>query len=245
MLKSHKTIEKSLPIMAVLTVLVMAAGTIIEIFPLFKEEVAIEDVEGMRPYSPLELAGFLIYKREGCVGCHSQQIRVLRDEVERYGHYSLAAEGKYDYPFMWGSKRTGPDLARIGEKYSDDWHVEHLIAPRSLVPESIMPNYKFLAETTLDTSKIARYIEIYQQLGVPYEDTDAQNVERDIRIQLGLINEETDATAVEAFKKKYPDILIRKYHKNTTQITELDALVAYLQGLGRKVDLQTNQGRNW
>ena len=150
----HSKIEKNIFILLVLTIIVTSIGATIQIFPLFKKEIAMERTEQLRLYTPLELQGFFIYKREGCYGCHSQQIRKLTDEVERYGHYSLAVESMYDYPFAWGSKRTGPDLARVGEKYSDDWHVEHLHNPQSLVPESIMPAYPFLLERNLKIDDI-------------------------------------------------------------------------------------------
>ena len=154
MLKHHDKIEKNGVLLLILTLIVVSIGGIIEIVPLFRIETTIEKVEGMRPYTPLELAGSKIYKREGCYGCHSQQVRVLRDEVERYGHYSLAAESMYDHPFQWGSKRTGPDLARVGGKYSDQWHAMHLTNPRSVVPASIMPGYKFLNDRDADISAI-------------------------------------------------------------------------------------------
>ncbi len=242
-LKDHAKIERNVFIMIVLVIIVTSIGAIVEIFPLFIKEVAIEKVEGMRPYTPLELSGFEIYKREGCYGCHSQQIRALRDEVERYGHYSLAAESMYDYPFLWGSKRTGPDLARVGGKYSDDWHVEHLIHPRSLVPESIMPNYRFIAETELDmSSELQLRMKMLRIVGTPYTEQDIENYLEDIRIQLGI---ETDPAKIEDFHKRYPRTFIRKFNRKTDKITEMDALVAYLQGLGNKVDLKTNKGRDW
>lgn len=242
MFEGHSKIEKNLFILLVLMVVVSSIGAIVEIFPLFIKEVSIEKVEGMRPHTPLELAGMEIYKREGCYGCHSQQIRALRDEVERYGHYSLAAESMYDHPFLWGSKRTGPDLARVGGKYSDEWQVEHLIAPRSLVPESLMPNYKFLAHTPLDLSDMHNRLVILKLLGVPYSDEDVNNFEEDIKIQLGLI---TDQAKLESFSKRYPKTFVRKFHEKSADITEMDAIVAYLQALGNKVDLKTNRGRDW
>src|SRR5438876_12413140 len=150
MIFRQETIEKNAILLLVLTLLTVAIGGIVEIVPLFTIETTIERVKGVRPYSPLELAGRDIYTREGCYLCHSQQIRPFRDEVERYGHYSLAAESMYDHPFQWGSKRTGPDLARVGGKYSDVWHVDHLRDPRSVVPESVMPPYRFLAARDLD-----------------------------------------------------------------------------------------------
>jgi cytochrome c oxidase cbb3-type subunit II len=242
MFEGHAKIERSLTLLLVLMFIVASIGGIVEILPLFIKEVAIEKVEGMRPHTPLELAGFNIYKREGCYGCHSQQVRVLRDEVERYGHYSLAAESMYDHPFMWGSKRTGPDLARVGGKYSDDWHVEHLIHPQSLVPESIMPRYKFLAETKLDISDIQTRMKILKFVGDPYSDSDIENWEQDIQTQLGL---DSDPAKLEDFKKRYPSTFIRKFDTKTTNITEMDAIVAYLQSLGNRVDLKTNKGRDW
>jgi cytochrome c oxidase cbb3-type subunit 2 len=238
----HGKIEKNIVLLIVLIIVVTSIGAMVEIFPLFKKEVAIEQVEGMRPYTPLELAGFEIYKREGCYGCHSQQVRTLVDEVERYGHYSLAAESMYDYPFMWGSKRTGPDLARVGGKYSDDWHVRHLINPRSLVPESIMPGYPYLAKELLDYSSIKRKMELLRMLGVPYQDEHIENYEQDIKIQLSL---ESDPQQIEAFNKRYPKTLIGDFGKDNEKISEMDAIVAYLQGLGNKADLNTNKGIIW
>ncbi|MBS0236188.1 MAG: cytochrome-c oxidase, cbb3-type subunit II [Proteobacteria bacterium] len=242
MFEGHQKIERNLFVLLVLTMVVAAIGGMVEILPLFKQEVAIERVEGLRAYTPLELAGFRIYKREGCYGCHSQQIRALRDEVERYGHYSLAAESMYDFPFMWGSKRTGPDLARVGGKYSDDWQVAHLIAPRSLVPESIMPHYPFLATATLDTYKVQRIMQINKMVGVPYTDEDIAIALQDIEVQLGM---KEDAALVESFKKRYPNAVIRKFNKQSPIVTEMDALVAYLQSLGNRIDLKTNKGRDW
>ncbi len=242
MFKNHAKIEKNLFLLVVLSFIVTAIGGIVEIFPLFIKEVSIEKVQGMRPHTPLELAGFNIYKREGCYGCHSQQIRALRDEVERYGHYSLAAESMYDHPFAWGSKRTGPDLARVGGKYSDDWHVEHLIHPQALVPESIMPRYKFLNETILNTQDIPTRMKILKMVGDPYSDTDIANAEEDINIQLTL---NSDQAKLADFQKRYPNTFVRKFNRKSDNITEMDALVAYLQSLGNRVDLKTNKGRDW
>src|SRR5271166_3880367 len=163
----HAIIEKNPLILLVATLLVVAVGGIVEIVPLFTIETTVEHVEGMRPYSPLELRGRDVYLREGCYLCHSQQIRTLRDEVERYGHYSIAAESMYDHPFQWGSKRIGPDIARVGGKYSDDWHYAHLINPQALVPESLMPRYAFLAETPLETADIADRLSTLRKVGVP------------------------------------------------------------------------------
>jgi cytochrome c oxidase cbb3-type subunit 2 len=238
----HSKIERNVFILLVLTVIVTSIGGMVQILPLFKKEISIERVEGMRPHTPLELAGFEIYKREGCYGCHSQQVRYLRDEVERYGHYSLAAESIYDFPFVWGSKRTGPDLARVGGKYSDDWHVEHLMNPRSLVPESIMPGYPFLHKTPLDYTTIKKEMRVMYHIGVPYTKKDISNFEQDIKIQAGLVDDEKLKAD---FAARYPKVVMRKFDKGADIITEMDAVVAYLQAIGNKVDLKTNQGRNW
>ncbi len=242
MFKDHSKIEKNVFILVVLTLIVTSIGGIVQIFPLFIKEVSIERVQGMRPHTPLELAGFSIYKREGCYGCHSQQIRALRDEVERYGHYSLAAESMYDHPFAWGSKRTGPDLARVGGKYSDDWQVEHLIHPQALVPESIMPRYKYLHETLLDTNDLLARMKVHQFVGDPYSADDIAKVEDDIKVQLGL---DSDPAKLADFQKRYPTTFVRKFNRKTESVTEMDALVAYLQSLGNRVDLKTNKGRDW
>src|SRR4051812_45570368 len=166
----HETIERSAILLAVLTLLTIGIGGIVEIVPLFTVKTTIERVDGVRPYSPLELMGRNIYIREGCYLCHSQQIRALRDEIERYGHYSLAAESMYDHPFQWGSKRNGPDLARVGGKYSNDWHYAHLIRPDELVPETIMPAYPFLVRHLLDYGDIAQHLVANRVVGVPYSD---------------------------------------------------------------------------
>ena len=158
----HEVFEKNSMLLLIGILVVVSIGGIVQIAPLFWVESTIEKVKGMRPYSPLEQAGRDIYIREGCYGCHSQMVRTLRDEVERYGHYSLAAESMYDHPFQWGSKRTGPDLARVGGKYSDQWQAEHLINPRAVVPESIMPGYPWLAETKLDTEDIVARLKTLQ-----------------------------------------------------------------------------------
>ena len=238
----HQKLEKSIFILLVWILIVTSVGGIVQIFPLFVKEIAIEEVEGMRPHTPLELLGFELYKREGCYNCHSQQIRKLRGEVERYGHYSLAAESMYDNPFQWSSKRTGPDLARIGERYSDDWHIDHLIDPQSLVPDSLMPKYKFLADTLLDTSEICDRMSILAFIGTPYTDEDIASCLSDISVQLGLTE---DQDQIAGFEKRYPKAIVRKFYKRSDSITEMDAMVAYLQHLGNKVDMSTNQGRVW
>ena len=166
----HKRLERNATLLLVASLLVVSVGGIVEIAPLFYLDNTIEKVKGVRPYTPLELAGRNIYVREGCYVCHSQMIRPFRDEVERYGHYSLAAESMYDRPFQWGSKRTGPDLARVGGRYSDEWHVQHMIAPRSVVPESVMPSYPSLLATGLRDSHISGHLEVQAALGVPYSE---------------------------------------------------------------------------
>lgn len=227
---SHATIERNVSILFVLSLLVVTVGGIVEIAPLFYLENTIEKVKGMRPYSPLELAGRNIYVREGCYVCHSQMVRPMRDEVERYGHYSLAAESMYDRPFQWGSKRTGPDLARVGNRYSDTWHVEHLIEPRSVVPESIMPSYAFLARAELNADDIDRHLRANQLLGVPYTDEMIAEAKSDLVAQAGG-NDDTGG-----LEERYPKVQARDFDGDPTRITEMDALVAYLQMLGTLVD---------
>jgi len=214
-------------------IVTIAIGGLVEIVPLFTIGETIEKVEGVRPYSPLELVGRNIYLREGCYLCHSQQIRPFRDEVERYGHYSLAAESMYDHPFQWGSKRTGPDLARVGGKYSNDWHVAHLIDPRSVVPESIMPGYSHLVEHTLDSTDIAEHLKTLQIVGVPYTQEEIDNAAADLAAQA---SPDADTTGLLA---RYPKAALGDFDGDPTKVTEMDALVAYLQVLGRMVDFTT------
>ena len=175
---SHAIIEKNVILLAVLTLITVSIGGLVQIIPLFTIETTIERVHGVRPYTPLELEGRNIYIREGCYLCHSQQIRPFNDEIERYGHYSLAAESMYDHPFQWGSKRTGPDLARVGGKYSNDWHVAHLADPREVVPESIMPGYAFLSERPLQYADIAEHLRANRAVGVLYSDDMIANARR-------------------------------------------------------------------
>lgn len=231
MMLKHAIIEKNVTLLMVLSLIVVSIGGIVEIAPLFYLENTIEKVKGVRPYTPLELAGRNIYIREGCYNCHSQMIRPFRDEVLRYGHYSLAAESMYDHPFQWGSKRTGPDLARVGGRYSDEWHVEHLISPKSRVPESIMPGYPFLAKNQLNFSNIADHLKANKIVGVPYTEEMIKNARTDLIAQ--ATNESDDA---EAMQKRYPKAIARDYDGNPEKITEMDALVAYLQMLGTLVD---------
>ncbi|MGI9421765.1 MAG: cytochrome-c oxidase, cbb3-type subunit II [Hyphomicrobiaceae bacterium] len=228
----HGTLERHSLLLTVAILIVVSIGGIVQIAPLFWIESTIEKVKGMRPYTPLELAGRDIYIREGCYTCHSQMIRTLRDEVERYGHYSLAAESMYDHPFQWGSKRTGPDLARVGGKYSNQWHVQHMANPRAVVPESIMPGYPWLAERELDTDKIGAHLRALQIAGVPYSDDQIKNASADLKAQT-----EPDGDGEDALKKRYGDkVQIAEFDGNPGQPTEMDALVAYLQMLGTLVD---------
>jgi cytochrome c oxidase cbb3-type subunit 2 len=230
----HQVFEKNSIVLLVGILVVVAIGGIVEIAPLFYLKSTIEKVEGMRPYTPLELAGRNIYVREGCYNCHSQMIRPLRDEVERYGHYSLAAESMYDRPFQWGSKRTGPDLARVGGKYSDEWQTAHLINPRSVVPTSIMPGYPFLAKTELDVRLIAQEMKVQAMLGVPYTEEMIEKASGDVAVQATL-----DDPGAADLVKRYPKALARDFDGNPGAVTEMDALVAYLQMLGTLVDFKT------
>ncbi len=225
----HEWIEKNAILMLVLTLITVSIGGLVQIIPLFTIETTIERVDGVRPYTPLELLGRNIYIREGCYLCHSQQIRPFKDEVERYGHYSLAAESMYDKPFQWGSKRTGPDLARVGGRYSNDWHVAHLVSPRAVVPESIMPAYGFLADKQLDYGDIAQHLKTLRAVGTPYTDEMIANAKADLEAQ---VDPDRDPTALE---KRYPRVVVGKFNGNTTAITEMDALVSYLQMLGTLV----------
>ncbi len=231
---NHAIFEKNSLILLIGILVVVAIGGIVEIAPLFMLQSTIEKVHGMRPYSPLELAGRDIYLREGCYNCHSQMIRSLRDEVERYGHYSLAAESMYDHPFQWGSKRTGPDLARVGGKYSDSWHVEHMINPRAVVPASIMPGYPYMSEAALDYANIADRMKALQLAGVPYSDAMIENAKADVEAQIA-----PDSKGAKSVLERYPKAQVRKFDGNTTPgavPTELDAMIAYLQMLGTLVD---------
>ena len=230
----HGILERHSLLLVVGILIVVAIGGIVEIAPLFYLESTIEKVQGMRPYTPLELAGRAIYMREGCYLCHSQMIRPLRDEVERYGHYSLAAESMYDHPFQWGSKRTGPDLARVGGKYSDEWHRAHLADPRSVVPESVMPPYVFLEKTDLQFESIADALKANRMVGVPYTDDMIANARADLIAQAT-----PDADGVDAFQKRYPKASARDFDGDPKRITEMDALIAYLQMLGTLVDFST------
>ncbi|WP_428667513.1 cytochrome-c oxidase, cbb3-type subunit II [Reyranella sp.] len=225
----HAIIEKNAILLLVLTLITVSIGGIVQIIPLFTIESTIERVDGVRPYTPLELMGRNIYVREGCYLCHSQQIRPFKDEVERYGHYSLAAESMYDKPFQWGSKRTGPDLARVGGRYSNDWHVQHLASPRAVVPESVMPAYPFLVERKLEVPDIAAHLKSLRTVGVPYSDEMIANAAADLDAQ---VNPDADPTAL---LKRYPRAAVGKFNSESSSVTEMDALVAYLQMLGTLV----------
>ena len=231
-IKGHKRLERNVTLLALGTLIAVSIGGIVEIAPLFWIDNTIEQVDGVRPYTPLEQAGRDIYVREGCYLCHSQMIRPFRDEVERYGHYSLAAESMYDHPFQWGSKRTGPDLARVGGRYSDEWHVQHLQDPQSVVPESVMPQYRFLSETDLAADPAAS-LRALRRVGVPYSDRDIALAEQDLKAQATPELDAADLT------DRYPKVQVRDFDGNPERLTEMDALVAYLQMLGTLVDFES------
>ena len=237
-LKNHEFLEKHSFVLLVAIIITVLIGGIVEVVPLFRQETVIEPVEGVRPYTPLELAGFNIYIREGCYNCHSQQIRPLRDEVERYGHYSLAAESMYDHPFQWGSKRTGPDLARVGGKYSDAWHVAHLKNPRALVPESIMPTYSFLMERGADLHDLKDHLKTLKALGVPYTQDMIDNAVNDAIAQA---NGEPRVDTSGLTKRYGEKTNARDFDGQPNMISEMDALVAYLQVLGTMVDFKSGK----
>lgn len=235
-MKIHQYLEKKSFGLLLGIIAVVSIGGLIEIAPLFYIDSTIEEVEGMRPYTPLELAGRNIYVREGCYVCHSQMVRPLRDEVERYGHYSLAAESMYDKPFQWGSKRTGPDLARVGGKYSDEWHKLHLEDPRAVVPESIMPPYRFLSNRELDYKTMHIHLKANKALGVPYSDEMVEKAVSDLKTQLDEFADDYDG-----FVARYPKAVIREFDGSPEMITEMDALIAYMQMLGTLVDFDEYQ----
>ncbi|WP_374378426.1 cytochrome-c oxidase, cbb3-type subunit II [Dongia sp.] len=229
----HEKFETNSIILLVGILLTVAIGGLVEIVPLFTIGETIEKVEGVRPLSPLELAGRNIYISEGCYNCHSQQVRPFRDEVERYGHYSLAAESIYDHPFQWGSKRTGPDLARVGGKYSNDWQAAHLIDPRSVVPESIMPTYAHLAKEALEMPDVAEHLKTLRIVGVPYTDEMISDAAADLAAQA------TPDADTSGLLQRYPKAVVGDLDGDPARITKMDALVAYLQSLGRMVDFTT------
>jgi cytochrome c oxidase cbb3-type subunit II len=218
-------------------VLVAGIGGLVEIAPLFTIDETVEEAPDMRVYTPLELAGRNIYIREGCYACHSQMIRTLRDDVERYGPYSLAVESKYDHPMLWGSKRTGPDLARIGNKYSDAWHVAHLDNPRSVVPQSVMPSYAWLARNQLRIDDLGDHLAALRRVGVPYTDAQVENATADA---YGQANPDSDR-AEDVAERYGAATNVRTFDGSAGPVTEMDAVVAYLQILGRLTDAAREQ----
>jgi len=231
-LSKHKILETNATLLLVFSFLVVSIGGLVQIVPLFYLENTIEKVEGVRPYSPLELTGRDIYVREGCYVCHSQMIRPFRDEFQRYGHYSLAAESMYDHPFQWGSKRTGPDLARVGGRYSDDWHVVHMVDPQSVVPESVMPKYGYLLDKVIDGKYVQDLMSTHRMVGVPYTDDMIASASADFSAQADPDADWDDLLA------RYPKAQTRNFD-GQPELTEMDALVAYLQMLGTLVDFST------
>lgn len=231
----HEWIETNIGLLLVLTMLAISVGGMVEIAPLFFIKGTIEKVDGVRPYTPLELRGRDIYQREGCYLCHSQMIRPFRDEALRYGHYSLAAESQYDHPFQWGSKRTGPDLARVGKKYSNEWHVEHLVSPRSVVPQSVMPNFPWLLTTPLNTSDIAERMMALRKVGVPYS---LNKKEYDANVKKFGVETANMLNIADARKNLIKQAQEENYDGDRSNISEMDALVAYLQVLGTMVDFR-------
>ncbi|MEL6828977.1 MAG: cytochrome-c oxidase, cbb3-type subunit II [Pseudomonadota bacterium] len=241
LMNNHGILERHSLLLTVGILVVVSIGGIIQMAPLAYMDNTIEEVDGMRPYTPLELAGRDIYIREGCYVCHSQMVRPLRDEVERYGHYSLAAESMYDHPFQWGSKRTGPDLARVGGKYSDEWQVDHLIDPRALVPESIMPPYAFLMDKTLRFDDMEARLKTERLVGVPYTDEMIENAKNHILAQADPDNRGFDyySSLISSYEEaagREGTVAARDYDGDPDRITEMDALVAYLQMTGTLVD---------
>lgn len=237
MFQIHYKIEKNSIALAIGIIVVSGIGGLIEIAPLFTIDETVEDVVDMRTYTPLELAGRNLYIREGCYACHSQMIRTLKDEVDRYGPYSLAVESQYDHPMLWGSKRTGPDLARLGAKYSDAWHVAHLINPRDVVPQSIMPKYGWLMRNELKISDMPLHLKAQQRVGVPYTDEMVVNAAADA---YGQANPDADDS--EGVAERYgDDTNIRSFDGDPSRLTEMDALVAYLQILGKLTDVAFQQ----
>ena len=232
-IKTHYRIEKNSLALVLAIILVSGIGGLFEIAPLFSIDDTVESAPDMRIYTPLELAGRNIYMREGCYACHSQMIRTLKDDVDRYGPYSLAAESQYDHPMLWGSKRTGPDLARVGEKYSDHWHTQHLNNPRDVVPESIMPAYRWLLRNPLDTDDMTMHLIAMQRVGVPYDEAMISNA-----IDDAISQATPDAESSQGLVARYgEDTNIRFFDGNRGTVTEMDALVAYLQILGRMTEL--------
>jgi cytochrome c oxidase cbb3-type subunit 2 len=237
-LDKHKAIETHATLLMVLALLVVTIGGIVQIVPLFYLDNVIEDVTGVRPYTPLELAGRDVYIREGCYVCHSQMIRPMRDEVTRYGHYSLAAESKYDHPFQWGSKRTGPDLARVGGRYSDEWHQDHFADAKSVVPESVMPPYGFLFNKVIDGQYIEDALKTHAMVGVPYTEDMIANAKADFAAQADP-NADTAGLEERYGQDAFGHAVNLRNFDGQPQLTEADALIAYIQVLGTMVDFST------
>ena len=228
----HRRLERSAIGFVLAIIGVSAIGGFVEIAPLFTIHETVEEAPDMRLYTPLELAGRNIYIREGCYACHSQMIRTLRDEVERYGPFSLAVESRNDHPMLWGSKRTGPDLARIGGKYSDAWHVAHLVNPRDVVPESVMPRYGWLQRNRVKIDDLRQHLAAQRAVGVPYTDAMIANAVTDADAQAN-----PDGPAAGGVTERYGAATnIRVFDGDPARLTEMDALVAYLQVLGRLTD---------
>lgn len=227
MLKLHYNLERVSMGLVAAIIIAASVGGIVEIAPLFTIDETVEVPDDLRPHTPLELAGREIFIREGCYACHSQMVRSLADEIDRYGPYSQAGESAYDHPMLWGSKRTGPDLARIGGKYSDEWHVRHLIDPRSVVPASIMPAYPWLLKS-LDTDLLTDSLATLSRLGVPYSDEMVTSAASD-----ALAQSRPDSNETDGFRARYEERpAIRAFDGDPARLTEMDALVAYLQALG-------------
>ena len=230
---NHHFVERSAPLLLALIPVGLAIGGIVQLVPLHTIDTTIEAVDGVRPYTPLEQAGRDIFIREGCYACHSQMVRPFREEVDRYGHYSLAAESVYDHPFQWGSKRTGPDLARVGGKYSNQWHASHLKDPRAVLPHSIMPAYSFLADVDLDAESMPAKMETLRIVGVPYTDEQIESAVEHIKLQAGDPNIDGD---IDAVREAYPRAVAGDFDGDPNRVTEMDALIAYMQVLGTMVD---------
>ncbi|ORE91897.1 cytochrome-c oxidase, cbb3-type subunit II [Aurantimonas sp. 22II-16-19i] len=236
MFKLHYRLERRAIGMTLAIIAAASIGGLVEIAPLFTIDQTVEAAPDMRVYTPLELAGRNIYMREGCYACHSQMIRTLRDEVERYGHYSLAVESKYDHPMLWGSKRTGPDIARLGGKYSDEWHVRHLLDPRDVVPVSIMPAYGWLMENDLRVDDLSDQLAAQRAVGVPYTPDMIRNAAKDAYAQA-----RPDTGRVKELTARYGEATtVRAFDGTPGRLTEMDGLVAYLQILGRLTDAAGN-----
>ncbi len=231
----HESIEINAGLLFIFILVAISIGGLVEIVPLFHIKNTVEEVSGVRPYTPLELRGRDLYIREGCYTCHSQMIRPFRDEMLRYGHYSLAAESKYDHPFQWGSKRTGPDLARVGGKYSDEWHTQHLIRPQSVMPESIMPAYPWLMSNDLKYGDIENRMKALKLTGVPYSLTEEEYQANVATYGKAMADKLHIPNAKATLEQEASQ---RNWDGDKARITEMDAMIAYLQMLGTLVDFK-------